>query len=178
MGHLLIHLVESNWIPSDLMLGGFSVENVNDNSMANQSVGVVYDVQFYDVALPAAQVQWLCANPDKKLDIPESAKLGLLFSLGAWCLSENDEGPWSDRACVIPLRINLGAIGRAARPECKAPEACWVEALPTSGNAAIRPGCLSFGCMKSEGRGVPASVRHLDAVLMLRLALLRFSMHL
>ena len=45
MGHLLIHLVESNWIPSDLMLGGFSVENVNDNSMANQSVGVVYDVQ-------------------------------------------------------------------------------------------------------------------------------------
>ena len=32
--------------------------------------------------------------------------------------------------------------------------------------------------MKSEGRGVPASVRHLDAVRMLRLALLRFSMHL
>ena len=32
--------------------------------------------------------------------------------------------------------------------------------------------------MKSEDRGVPASVRHLVAVLMLRPALLRFSMHL
>ena len=81
-------------------------------------------------------------------------------------------------AGVLPLRINIGVIGRADRPQCKAPEACWVETLPTSGNAAIRPVCLSFGCMKSEGRGVPASVRHLDAVLMLRLALLRFSMHL
>ncbi|MGB0373241.1 MAG: hypothetical protein ACPGN3_18075, partial [Opitutales bacterium] len=45
-------------------------------------------------------------------------------------------------------------------------------------NDTISPLSLSFGCMKIEVCGVPASVRHPDAILMLRLALLRFSLHL